>query len=172
MAVARNENAPLQFGKTADSDRENIEPLAETAKDTTDNTLRAVSENAQHYTDQITEFFGLRGGKGEELTRQSAQNVAAVTAASTVLARGFQDLSKEWFGVVRERIQRNFDAASALARCQSVPDFVAVQSEVVRDSLEQSIEVTRRVAAVATRVASDASQTMASQATGTTRRVA
>jgi phasin family protein len=95
-----------------------------------------------------------------------------MTEPSTVLARGFQDLSREWLSLVQERVEKNLDVFSALVRRQSVSEFIAVQSKVVRDSLEQSIEATRRVAAVSTRVASDASQTITAHARGTARRAA
>jgi len=98
------------------------------------------------------------------LTRQAAQNLQAVTQTSTVLARGFQDVSRECLGVMQEQLQRNLDGFTALLRCRSVQDLVAAQSEFARNNLEQTVEGTRRLAEVSTRVANEASQALSEHA--------
>ncbi len=85
------------------------------------------------------------------------------TQASAVLTRGVQDLSREWFSLTQERLQKNLEDFGALARCRSLPDVMAAQSNLVRDNLEQTIESTRRIAEVATRVANEASQALTAQ---------
>jgi phasin family protein len=83
-----------------------------------------------------------------------------MTQASTMLTRGVQDLSREWFSLTQERLQRNVEDFGVLARCQSLPDVMAAQSNIMRRNLEQTIEGTRRIAEVATRVADEAGQTL------------
>ena len=61
---------------------------------------------------------------------------------------------------MQESMQKNLEGFNALARCRSVPDFLAVQSGLIRDNLEQTIESTRRIAEVSSEVASEAKQTM------------
>jgi hypothetical protein len=61
---------------------------------------------------------------------------------------------------MQESMQKNLEGFNALARCRSVPDFLAVQSGLIRDNLEQTIESTRRIAEVSSEVASEANQTM------------
>jgi len=48
-------------------------------------------------------------------------------------------------------------------RCRSVPDFMAVQTDLIRDNLEQAVESTRRIAEVSTRVANEATQALTAQ---------
>ena len=157
MATARNANTNDHISRAADVGRE---------------TLNAAAEGSQRFADQVAQMFSFSEGRGEELTRQSRQNLEALTQAGTVLTRGFQDLSREWFGLVQENLRRNAEAANALSRCRTLQDFVAVQTEFVRDSLQQSLEGTRRLAEVSTRVANEASQTVAAQTAGNNRRAA
>ena len=147
MASHRNETND-QISKAADASRESF---------------RVVSETGQRFTDQMGQLFGFAGERGQELTRQSSQNLEVVTETSAVLARGFQDISREWLGLMQEGVQKNLEGFAALSRCRSVQDFVALQSEFARNSLEQTVEGTRRIAEVSTRVASEASETLTSQ---------
>jgi hypothetical protein len=45
-----------------------------------------------------------------------------------------------------ERLQENAEALTKLSQCRSVPDYVAVQSELVRENWHQAIEANRRIA--------------------------
>src|SRR4051812_16805500 len=76
------------------------------------------------------------------------ERAQAVTQASTVLARGAQEVSHELFGAVQERMTKTIDAMNRIVGVRSVQDFVAVQSELARDNLQQVIETNRRVAEV------------------------
>ena len=62
--------------------------------------------------------------------------------------------------IMQESLQRNLDGFNALARCRSVPDFMAVQSDLIRMNLEQTVQGTRRVAEVTTRMADEGDQTV------------
>ena len=86
-----------------------------------------------------------------------------MTQASTMLTRGVQDLSREWFSLTQERLQKNLDDFGVLARCRSLPDFMAARSNIMRHNLEQTIEGTRRIAEVATRVANEAGQALTAE---------
>ena len=152
--ATRNENASEQVSRAGDAARESV---------------RIVSENTQRVADQAVQFFGFGGESGQELARQSTQNLQAVIQATTVLTRGFRDVSQECLQVMQEQLQRNVDGFTALLRCRSVPEVVAAQSEFVRNSLEQTVEGTRRLAEVSTRVANEASQTLREHAQRGTR---
>ncbi|PVE25270.1 hypothetical protein DC522_07015 [Microvirga sp. KLBC 81] len=125
--------------------------------------LHLASASAQRFTDQVTQAYDLMGERGEDLTRQGSQNLELAAQASAMLTRGAQDLSRECFSLMQERLQKNLDDLGALARCRSIPDFMTVQSNLMRDNLEQTFESTRRIAEVATRVANEASQTLTAQ---------
>src|SRR3954463_16100233 len=119
---------------------------AETARKNLQEGLDTAAQIFQRMTDQFTQVLGFNGPQSEELARRSSQNLQAVSQANTILARGFQEASHEWISLAQERITKNIDGLSRLAGCRSVQDFVAVQSDLVRDSLWQIIETNKRIA--------------------------
>ena len=142
---------------------EYIHAKVEEAQDAMRSGLNSVSENTRRFTDQVTQAYGITGAGREELTRQGAQSLEMMTQASTMLTHGVQDLSREWFSLTQERLQKNLEDFGVLARCQSLPDFMAARSNIMRHNLEQTIEGTRRIAEVATRVANEAGQALTAE---------
>src|SRR4051812_30714212 len=137
---------------------------AETARDTFQAGLDTASENFRRIADQFTNVLGFHGPQAEELACRSSQNIQALTEAGSVLARGAQEVSQEVFGFVQERARKNADAVNRLAGVRSVQDFVAVQSDLARDHLEQVIEVNKRIAEKSLRVAEEAGRVIQAQA--------
>jgi phasin family protein len=131
---------------------------AETARDSLQSGLNTATQTFQRVTDQFTKVLGYSGPQAEELARRSSQNLQAVTQASTVLARGAQEVSQEVFGLIQDRLQKNLDAVSRIAGVRSVQDFVAVQSDLARDTLQQVIETNKRIAEVSLRTADEAAR--------------
>ena len=123
----------------------------------------AVAKGLERVADQFTNVLGFSGPKAEELARQSSHHIEAVSQASTVLVRGFQEVSHEVFELAQERLKKNTEALTRLAQCRSVQDFVTVQSELVRDNLQQLLDATRRVAEVSLRSAEEATKTIEAQ---------
>src|SRR3954466_8235925 len=136
---------------------------AETARDTFQAGLNTANETFQRMSDQFTKALGFNGPQSEELTRRSSQNLQAVSQASTVLARGAQEVSREVFGLVQDRVQKNVEAVSRIAGTRSVQDFVAVQSDLVRDGLQQVIDTNKRIAELSVRVAEEAARAIQAQ---------
>jgi len=66
---------------------------SETARDSLQSGLNTANETVQRITDQFTQVLGFNGLQAEELARRSSQNLQAVSQASSVLARGFQEVS-------------------------------------------------------------------------------
>ena len=161
MSVAQNTNN--QANDRAKVGGEHIHGKVAEAQDAMRSGLNSVSENTRRFTDQVTQAYGITGAGREELTRQGAQSLEMMTQASTMLAHGVQDLSREWFSLTQERLQKNLEDFGVLARCQSIPDFMAARSNIMQHNLEQTIEGTRRIAEVATRVANEAGQALTAE---------
>jgi hypothetical protein len=186
MPINRSSNND-QTDKTADATRNTAEETSRKARAVADEAARANEQAAragadiaregvatlrdnvlsgletavhgfQRMTDQFTQVLG--GPQAEELARTSSQNIEAVSQASTMLARGFHEASQVWFGLAREQISKNMDALNRLAQCRSMQHAVAIQSELVRDNLQQTIDTSRRIAELSTRVANEAARTI------------
>ena len=84
--------------------------------------------------------------------------------------RGVQDVSREAFELSQKRLQTNLDGLSQLARCRSLSDFIAVQSSLLRENLEQTLNNSRRLAELTMHVTGEATRTVTAQAEKTTRR--
>jgi len=108
---------------------------AETARQGVESGLNSTVHTFKRVTDQFTQLLGFAGPQSEELARRSSQNIEAVSQASSVLAKGAQEISREWFDAMRERVENNLEAMNRLAGCRSLQDLVTVQSEIVRDGL-------------------------------------
>src|SRR3954470_4506331 len=85
-------------------------------------------------TGQVTQVLGLSDFEAEAQTRRASQNLQAVRQASTVLVRGAQEVSQEWFGLVQEQLTKRVEGLNRMAGCRSVRAFVAAQSELMRDN--------------------------------------
>ena len=135
----------------------------ETARDTVQSGLNTASETFQRMADQFTQVLGFNGPQAEELARRSSQNLQAVSQASTVLARGAQEVSREVIQLVQDRLQKNVEAVNRLAGTRSVQDYVAVQSDLARDGLSQVIDTNKRIAELSVRVADEAARAIQAQ---------
>src|SRR5215204_6557776 len=193
MALTRNENTNDQINKAADAGRNATDEAARTARTVTDEAARVgeqtaragadmarrgtetardglqqglntATETVRRMTDQFTQVLGFNGPQAEELARRSSQNLQAVSQASSVLMKGAQEVSHEVLGLVQDRMTKNIDGLSRLAGTRSVQDFVAVQSDLVRDGLQQVIDTNKRVAEVSVRTADEAARAIQAQA--------
>src|SRR3954468_9909861 len=135
----------------------------ETARDTMQSGLNTATETFQRMSDQFTKVLGFNGPQVEELTRRSSQNLQAVSQASTVLMKNAQEVSHEVIQLVQDRVQKNVEAVSRLASTRSVQDFVAVQSDLMRDGLQQVIDTNKRIAEVSGRAADEAARAIQAQ---------
>jgi hypothetical protein len=126
--------------------------------------VETANKTAQRSLDQFASVFGFSGREAQEAAEQSSRNLQAVAECGTVLARGVEDISREWLDWAQQRFQSHLDGLNALLRCRTPQDFVAVQSDQVRQNLELLIESTRRVAERSVQLAEAAGETIAVQA--------
>ena len=128
-------------------------------------------EIVQQVTDDVTNTVqaGAEGAQVMARTMQEAVQTGLSTASE--LARGVQDVSREWFELSQKRLLKNLDGLSSLAQCRSVPDFMAVQTALIRDNLEQTLDNSRRMAELTRQLADEASRIVTAQSEKSLQRV-
>src|SRR3954451_15838100 len=136
----------------------------EATRNAVEASLNTATQTFQRISDQFTKVLGFSGPQAEQLAHRASENLQAVTQASTVLARGAQEVSQEVFGLVQDRLQKNIDAVNRIVGTRSVQDFVAVQSDLARDTVQQVIDTNKRIAEVSLRIADEAGQIIQPQA--------
>jgi hypothetical protein len=145
--------------ETTDAGREGMRAAASATQDAIGTGLDGI----QRVTDQFTRAFSPAGENGEALARQMSDNLGALAETGTIVVRGIQDVSREWLSLSQDRLQKNIEGLTQLARCRSVPDFVAVQSELVRDNWQLMFEGTRQIAERSMQVTNEAVQKISSE---------
>jgi hypothetical protein len=103
--------------------------------------------------DQFNSALDFATSQTEVVSRQSTQNLEVALEVSTIVTNGFRDVASEWFTVLQENMTKNLDAMTRVAGCRSFQDVAAAQSEIARDGLVRSLEVTCRMREMSIRVA-------------------
>src|SRR5215213_7151409 len=147
---------------------ESAQTMAQSMQEAVANSFSAFSELARRSTGQTLDQ---PDGTTRGLTEEAAHNLRAVAQSSTVLSRGLQEVSREVVSRSQQRLQRNLDGLQALARCRSMTDFVEVQSSLLRDNLEQTVENSRRIAELTIQMTHETTRTVSDQAEKTAQRL-
>lgn len=134
------------------------------ARDAIQSGMHSTVQNFRRAADQFTQVLGFAGPQADEPAKRSSQNIEALSQASNILVKGAQEISREWFDVMQERMSKNLDALNRLAGCRSLQDLVTVQTDIARDRLGHTFESSRRLAEVSVRVADEATRVIQSQA--------
>src|SRR3954451_13879447 len=156
-----------QARKNGEAARAGVDRLADFRQRATEDvwksmrgSVEAACQRFQNASDQFARTLGFTGEEGERLARQSGQNVEAITKFGTVLTQACQDTSREWYGLAQKQIQRNLEGLSHLAHCRSMQEFAAVQSNLVRESLQSMVEDTGSIAELSLKAVNDASKAL------------
>ena len=115
-------------------------------------------EMADRVVDQFTTAFGIAIPSGDEAAHQSSLALAGFGASGTLLMLGAQDLSRMWLAVTRDAVQRNIDGIDRLMQCRSLPEWISLQSNLVRENLEYALTSASRLAQFSAQVANEAAQ--------------
>jgi phasin family protein len=152
------------MAENANTSTEHMNEHLEKTREMMESGLHGTVQTFRRAADQFTEAFGFAGPQAEELAKRSSQNIEALSQASNVLVKGAQDITREWLEVMQERMAKNLEAMNRFAGCRSLQDFVALQSDIMRDRLGHTIESSRRLSEVSARVANEAAQVIQLQA--------
>lgn len=134
----------------------------ETAQEAVRSSIEASVRSFEGMTQNWTRAFG-GAASNPDLAEQSARNVQAVSQASTALAKGAKDASQVWFELTQRAVRTNLEALGQLASCRSVQEVVALQSNLLRDNLQQCIEGGEAIARASTDAIHEATRAIQTQ---------
>src|ERR687884_1707273 len=103
----------------------------ETVRQIMQSGLNVATQATERSVEQYARLFGFSNQEAAETAQQSARNIKAIAECNTVLARGFQDISREWASLAQDRFRRNLDGFDAVLRSRSWPDLAAAQSSQI-----------------------------------------
>jgi hypothetical protein len=126
--------------------------------------LNTATQSFQHITDQFTRLAGFSGPQTEELVQRWSEKVEALAQASTAQAQGTQKDLREVCGLVHDRLTKDIEAVNHILGSPSVQDFVADQSDPVRQRLREMIDANRRMGELVIRIAEQMGQIIQAQA--------
>ena len=135
------------------------EKATETTKQVLQNGIETASKQAREAADRFSKTLGFSGQDSERLAQQSKQNIEAVTRCGTVLSQAFQDASRSLFDLGQKQFQRNLEGLNKLTQAKSVQEFTAIQSELVRESLQHMVQDSKAITDTSARAVEQASQT-------------
>ena len=141
---------------------EQVRDLLKQSVETLQNVWRFGLEAATSAMGRSTEQFGRTlGVSGEgvqqatEATERSARNTQTLLYTGTAAARVMGEMSQEYFQMVRHQLEKNMDHMNELWTCRTPQDFAAVQSDMVRETVETALESSRRIADMSLKMADD-----------------
>ena len=129
---------------------------SETTQAAVQSGLDMAAKATERSVNQFAEVFGFSGEKAEETSRQSSRTIGALAESSTVLAQGFQTISREFMTFAQDRAQKNAEGISALMGARTLQDVLTIQSNLMRDNLEHALAGGRRFAELSAQVSGDA----------------
>jgi phasin family protein len=106
--------------------------------------------------DQFGRTFGLTGGEAQHATERSARNAETIMYSASALAKGMNEVSREYFAFVRHQLETSVDRMNELWRCRTPQDIAVVQTDLMRDTIRSAVESSRRMADMSLKVADDA----------------
>src|SRR6516165_6329239 len=127
-----SKNGEAVADKTAEASRaaakansEILRTQIETAQQAVRSGLEAGMRSLEGLTQNWTRAFGA-ATPNPDLADQSARNVQAVSHA--------------WFDLTQRAVRTNLEAMGQFASCRSMQELITLQSNLVRDNLQQAIE--------------------------------
>jgi hypothetical protein len=138
---------------------ESVRAIEHTVRDAVADSAQAASELGG----RSLESLGHQGREALTLADQMPDYLQAVARSNRILAGGAGTITLEWFGLRQERLLKNLEGMTDLLSCRTIPDFVNLQSALVRGNVERMLENSQRLAKLTAQVAQEATQTLTVQ---------
>jgi hypothetical protein len=138
---------------------ESVGVVKQVVQDAVEDSAQAASELG----DRALESLGRQGREAVTLVDQMPGYLQTIARSNRILAGGAGTITLEWFGLRQERLLKNLEDMTDLLNCRTLPDFVSLQSALVRGNVERMIENSQRLAQLTAQVAQEATRTLTAQ---------
>ena len=83
-------------------------------------------------------------------------NMEAVTQCSTIMAKGFEEMSKNMMGWMQNTMEQGMTASKQMLSVKTLRELVDLQTEFMRGFMDNSMAETTKLGEISTRVANQA----------------
>jgi phasin family protein len=158
--VASKTKAPFGDGdahKTSETARfpgkDTVDSLMKAGVDATQMGIEQAVQLARDNVEKAsTAFF-----KGyDEFSVMSKGNVEAVVKASSIYARGLEDLSKTVMAMTQSQLEASVAAAKAVLGCTSLRQMVDLQTDLARSNFDKFVADGSKLSEISLKVANEA----------------
>ncbi len=108
----------------------------------------------------------------EDINAACCESMTAAMQSNAAITKGCEELSRNFGSLMQEQIARAMSAGKTFMGAKSVQEFTAMQSEFMKDCFEQWMAGTGKMSEISARVAQQAIEPVAKQATMTMSKVA
>jgi len=167
QAAAAQTSATAEAGEkvaraSADLIKQNVETLQEAWRIGLETATSAMGRS----TEQLGRTLGVSGEgvqQSTEATQRSARNVQTVLYGGSAAARLMGGVSREYFEMVRQQLEKNLQRMNAFWACRTPQDFAAVHSDMMRETIEIALESSRRAADMSLKFVEEAGKQIKSE---------
>jgi phasin family protein len=92
----------------------------------------------------------------EDLQKLSKENIEAYVQASTIVAKGFEQVGKAWLALTQEALEQSATAAKALLGTRSLREAVELQTEFAKTSFEKFVTESTKLSEQTVKTANEA----------------
>ena len=112
---------------------------------------------AEQSAEQFSQLFGV-GGDPEQTAQRYNRSVEALQECGGAVAKGYQDISREYVSWVQGQFQTTLSTFSRLAQCRTPQELIAVQNQLFGENIALMLNANRRFAEIAKEMADRAAE--------------
>ncbi|MBI5165500.1 MAG: phasin family protein [Magnetospirillum sp.] len=118
--------------------------------------LAQATDIGRRSQEQMRSLMGASTRAYRDMSEFSRGDVDALMQTSARLAKGMQDMSWEMMQYTQDSLRMSMKAANSMMTCRSVEDFVQVQRDFLRDSVDTFLQEGARLLELSGSVANEA----------------
>ncbi len=117
-------------------------------------------ENTEKFSEQMFKNYG-------QLSDLQKDNAEAVMQSGTILAKGFENVSKELMSLAQSAFEANMNAAKAMMGVKTIKEAMDLQSDLAKQHLDKAMADSTKVAEMSMKVANEAFQPLQTRVNST-----